>query len=75
MFSLIGCSKNNSSGASSTQDPISRTELFMGTVVKITLYDSIDTQVLDKAFDRVKEIEDLVSINKTGTEQDQPLFS
>ena len=63
---FISCSnKNNPSTA-----PISRTEIFMGTVVKITLYDSSDETILDKAFNRVSEIESLVSINESGTELD-----
>lgn len=70
-FSLINCSKNTSTSTTTTEEPISRTELFMGTVIKITLYDSTDSQILDKAFQRVKEIEDLVSINKAGTELDK----
>lgn len=64
---LIGCNKNTPS----TSEPISRTELFMGTVIKITLYDSDDSTILDKAFDKVAEIESLVSINESGTELDK----
>lgn len=64
---LIGCNKSSTTKS----DPISRTELFMGTVVTITLYDSTDSSILDKAFDRVAEIESLVSINESGTELDE----
>ena len=64
---LIGCNKNTAS----TSEVLSRTELFMGTVVKITLYDSTDSTILDKAFDKVAEIESLVSINEAGTELDK----
>lgn len=64
---LIGCSKNKTS----TSELLSRTELFMGTVIKITLYDSNDSTILDKAFDKVAEIESLVSINDSGTELDK----
>ena len=63
---LIGCDKNTTSNS----DVLSRTELFMGTAVTITLYDSNDSSILDKAFDRVAEIESLVSINDSGTELD-----
>ena len=49
-------------------EPISRTELFMGTSIKITLYDHDEEKTLEKAFERIKEIEDRVSINKDGTE-------
>ena len=65
IFSLsifMGCSKNNKDSA-----PLSRTETLMGTVVKVTLYDNKDPKILDKAFDRVREIEKSVSINTTGT--------
>ncbi len=64
---LIGCNKNQAS----TSELLSRTELFMGTVIKITLYDSNDSTILDKAFDRISEIESLVSINESGTELDK----
>lgn len=59
---IVGCSKNNK-----VSSPLSRTETLMGTVVKVTIYDSTDTQILDKAFDRVREIEKSVSINEEGT--------
>lgn len=58
-ISITGC-KNN--------EPISKTELFMGTVVKITLYNGGNEKIIDKAFDKVKEIENLVSINKENTQ-------
>lgn len=61
----IGCSKEE------TTEPITRTELIMGTVVKITLYENGSEKILDKVFERVKEIEDLVSINEDGTELDK----
>jgi thiamine biosynthesis lipoprotein len=41
----------------------------MGTVVTVTLYDS-DEKILDEVFDKVVEIENLVSVNKEGTEID-----
>ena len=64
---LIGCNKDTTSNSK----VLSRTELFMGTVVTITLYDCNDSAILDKAFDRVAEIESLVSINNSGTELDK----
>lgn len=65
-ITVIGCTKKEEKST-----PITRTELFMGTVVKVTLYDSKDEKILDSAFNRVKEIEDLVSINKNDTELDK----
>lgn len=59
---LVSCSKIE------TNEQLSRTELFMGTVVKITLYDHASEELLNDVFDYISEVEDLVSINKEGTE-------
>ncbi|WP_291559668.1 MULTISPECIES: FAD:protein FMN transferase [unclassified Clostridium] len=64
---LSGCSSSNSS----TKEPISHTEVVMGTVCTIQIFDSKDTSILDKAFDRLKDLENKVSINKEGTELDK----
>lgn len=65
VFMFISCNKDNK------QEVLSRTELFMGTAIKISLYEGGTDEILDKAFTRVKEIENLVSINKEGTELDK----
>lgn len=63
LSSLIGgCSKNNKSS-----DPITNSEILMGTVVTVTLYDSIDKSILTKVFDKVKDLESILSINENGT--------
>lgn len=64
-MSIYGCSKKKN------VEPISRTELFMGTSIKVTLYDGGSEEILDKVFNRIMELEDLVSINKAGTEIDE----
>lgn len=61
-ISVVGCNQTK------IDAPITRTELFMGTVIKVTLYDEEDEEILDKVFNRIVEIENLVSINKEGTE-------
>lgn len=43
----------------------------MGTVVTVTLYDNKSEKIIDKAFEEVKKIEQLVSINMEGTELDE----
>ncbi|WP_242824193.1 FAD:protein FMN transferase [[Clostridium] dakarense] len=63
---LIGCAKETKQS-----QPLSRTEIFMGTAVTIKIYDNQDEKIMDKVFKRVKEMEDLVSINKDGTELDR----
>lgn len=66
VFSIgfYGCKSKNDN------EPISRTELFMGTSIKVTLYDGGSEKILDKAFDKIVELENLVSINKSNTEID-----
>ena len=58
----IGCAKED------TNQPISRTEIFMGTPISIKLYNGGNQKALDKAFKKIVEIEDAVSINKENTE-------
>ena len=59
---IVGCANEDSN------QPISRTEIFMSTPVSITIYDGEDENILDKAFEKVEEVEELVSINKENTE-------
>lgn len=61
-ISLVSCTKEDSN------KQLSRTELFMGTAVKVTLYDHESEKLLDDVFKRVAEVENLLSINKEGTE-------
>lgn len=62
---LSGCSKSKV-----PTEPTSKTSLVLGTVCTVTLYDSDDTTIIDKALNRLSELEDILSINKTGTELD-----
>lgn len=61
-IATIGCSKEKKN-----IDPINRSEILMGTVVTVTLYDTQDEEILDTVFNRVKELESILSINTTGT--------
>lgn len=61
IFSFASCDKEKI-------DMLTRTELFMGTSIKVSLYDGGSEEILDKVFNRVLELENLVSINKEGTE-------
>ena len=65
VIGITGCDKEIETSAS---EPISRLELFMGTAIKVTLYNGGSEEILDKVFDRILEIENLVSINKENTE-------
>lgn len=54
------CSKNNF--LSKKIEPISRTEFLMDTVMTVKIYDKANKQVLDNVFNRLKEIEDRMSV-------------
>lgn len=66
-----GCNKTPTVKDSPSNEPLSKTEFFMGTVVSISLYDKKDDKILEKAFNKVKQIESELSINKEGTEIDK----
>ena len=59
---LGGCSNNNK-----PSEPLSESELLMGTVVTVSLYDSDNQEILNKVFNKVKELESTLSINENGT--------
>lgn len=63
---FVGCSKSKVPA-----EPTKKTALVLGTVCTITLYDSDDTAIIDEAIARLSELEDILSINKTGTELDK----
>jgi len=48
--------------------PISKDGIFLGTICNITVYDKVSPSLLDKAYARVNEIENEMSINKPSTE-------
>ncbi len=68
LFLIIGSTACNNTSESLNSEPISRLELFMGTAIKVTLYNGGSEEILDKVFNRILEIENLVSINKENTE-------
>ncbi len=59
---LTSCSKNNKAS-----EPLKKSELLMGTVVTVSLYDSTNEEILNKVFNKVKELESILSINENGT--------
>ena len=72
IFMLISCSQNNKENEQTTQqESLKRTEMLMGTVISVTLFDSNDESILDKVFDKVSYLEGILSINEAGTEVDK----
>lgn len=60
IFTLNSCSIK--------KEPITKSSFFMGTIVNITLYDNPNENIIDKAFNRISEIESLLSLNLTDSE-------
>ncbi len=71
LFILSGCSVPKEKAPTDNSSPLTDTEFFMGTVISISLYDHKEQSILDEAFDRVKSIEEELSINAEGTEIDK----
>ncbi|MBE6024873.1 MAG: FAD:protein FMN transferase [Cellulosilyticum sp.] len=61
---LISCSKEIHL---SSKTPLSRQNFVLGTIVTISLYDSDSEELLDRAFNKLTELENILSINKTNT--------
>ena len=60
-LSLSGCSNK-------MEDPVTKTETILGTVCTVKLYDHISDSTFEKVFNRLKEIEDKMSVNKEKSE-------
>ena len=56
---------------SKNQDPISKTDFLMDTVMTIRIFDKSDEKILDKAFSRVREIEEKMSLTIESSEVSQ----
>jgi FAD:protein FMN transferase len=67
-LTLLGCSNSSSN---ESNGPLTKTELVMGTVCTISLYDNKDEKIINETFERLKELENILSINKLGTEIDK----
>ncbi len=52
---MAGCQKKD------TRGPLTRSEFLMDTYITLKIYDKKDKDILDKAIDRLKEIEDRMS--------------
>ena len=61
-LTVVGCKPN-------TQKPYARSNFLLGTTVDILLYDSKDASAVDEAFDRIREIENKMTINTEGSSE------
>ncbi|MDA3832512.1 MAG: FAD:protein FMN transferase, partial [Spirochaetales bacterium] len=64
IFFISGCAKSfQDQGTAAQVEPESRSELMLGTVSRITLYDGISDKAFDSAFKRIEQIESEMSVN------------
>lgn len=69
---LSGCGQSASDAKVGLIDnPYQKTEIVMGTVVSLRIYDEGKKELLDKAFDYMEEFADITAVNVEGSEIDQ----
>ncbi|OJG71462.1 thiamin biosynthesis lipoprotein ApbE [Enterococcus quebecensis] len=66
---LAGCSGKNKE-SKINKEPYSDQQSLLGTYVQVRIYDEGKKDVLKKAFDRVKELGDKITVNEKGSEID-----
>ena len=64
-FLLVNCANKETNPKS----PLSKSNYLLGTLVTISLYDSQDNKIIDEAFDRIRDIENRMSINSEEPSQ------
>ncbi len=52
-------------------EPVSKTNFMLDTIVQITLYDGTDPGVIDQAFDEIRRLEDILSVEREGSDLDR----
>lgn len=67
---IAGCSSNQKEESKVNKEPYSKQELLLGTYVQIRIYDDGKKDVLDQAFDRIKQLGDEITVNEPGSEID-----
>ena len=63
MLGLGGCAQES--------EPVSKANFLLDTYVEITLYDGSDPAVIDLVFREITRLEDMLSVNREGSELDQ----
>lgn len=65
---LTSCTTKAPKEPKPLKEPISRNELILGTVISIKLYDEVEEDIFDLVFDRLREIENKMTINGENSE-------
>ena len=67
-ISASGCDKKDNG---ILQEPLTKTDFMLGTVCTVKIYDAVPQNILDKVFERLKEIDKEMTINAAGSEVDE----
>lgn len=73
LFIIAGCSteKIATDTPKINKEPYSDQQTLIGTYVQIRIYDDGKEEVLEKAFDKVKDLGDRITVNEKGSEIDE----
>lgn len=52
-------------------EPVSKTNFMLDTIVQITLYDQSDPAVIDRAFEEIRRLEGILSVEQEGSDLDK----
>lgn len=68
---VTGCSGKQTTAVKINKEPFSEEQFLLGTYIKIRVYDEGKEAVLKKAFARIKELGDKITVNQKGSEVDE----
>ncbi|MHC5228032.1 FAD:protein FMN transferase [Enterococcus sp. LJL99] len=73
LFMIAGCSTKKAATdvPKINKEPYSDQQTLIGTYVQIRIYDDGKEEVLEKAFDKVKDLGDRITVNEKGSEIDE----
>lgn len=69
---LVSCGKKSGKEVTKEKkEPYSEQQFLMGTYVKVQIFDEDKEDVLEKAFNRIKELDKKITVNEPGSEVDE----
>jgi thiamine biosynthesis lipoprotein len=70
-FLLTACGNRASSERKVILSPVKKTEFLLGTVISLQVYHEDTEEIIDQAFQMVKDLEARITVNQAGSEVDQ----
>ncbi len=67
LFVGVGCQTSSTPETPVATEPLRKTRFMMGTSITLSLYDMQDKALLDRAFDKIAELENTLSLNQDNT--------